>query len=114
MPRSTYEDELSFTVAQFLDIQGWTYTHFPAGEYRPVKVGAKLKRMGLKPGYPDYLIFFPRPSSACTGTAIELKSPKGRLNANQKIVRKQLIEAGWAYFVCRTINEVMAVCECIE
>jgi hypothetical protein len=33
---------------------GWLWTHFPAGEHRHLSAGARLKRMGLKPGWPDY------------------------------------------------------------
>jgi len=113
MRRNNYEDELSYATADYLDHQPWLYTHFPAGEYRPPRVGAKLKKMGLKPGFPDYLIFDPRPRG-CMGLALELKSPKGVLNANQKIVRPQLEAAGWLYIVCRTIDEVIDACSVLR
>jgi hypothetical protein len=32
----------------------WVWTHFPAGEARSAVTGARLKRMGLKPGWPDF------------------------------------------------------------
>lgn len=53
------ELKLQFTVAKMLDVhllRGWRYTHFPAGEYRDGYTGGKLKRMGLKKGWPDFLI----------------------------------------------------------
>jgi hypothetical protein len=112
MARSDYEDQLTFATAEYFALRGWFATHFPAGEYRPVRVGAKLKRMGLLPGMPDFLIFSPKPPGR-PGTAVELKSPKGTMKPNQKLRRDQLIDAGWLYFVCRDINEVVAVTACL-
>lgn len=33
---------------------GWRWTHFPAGEARTGFAGARLERMGLVPGWPDF------------------------------------------------------------
>jgi hypothetical protein len=113
MSRSDYEDQLTYTVAEYFAIRGWFTTHFPAGEYRPARVGAKLKRMGLIPGMPDFLIFNPKPKGY-SGTAVELKSPKGTLKPNQVLRRADLVRAGWLYFVCRNIDEVIEVTSCIK
>ena len=122
MARSDYEDQLSYATAQYLDLQGWLYTHFPAGEYRPKRTGAKLKRMGLQRGVPDYLIFESwfgqRPEDlgqhGGRGVALELKSPKGRLTKEQKQWIGHLRHRGWACFVCRTIHEVEEACRCLR
>lgn len=118
MSRSTYEDELQYATAQYLDLQGWRWTHFPAGEYRPGKVGAKLKRMGLKRGVPDVLIFEPGKYRVAgqrySGVAIELKSPKGKPTKEQQEWLAALKDRGWSVHVCRTINEVIAACEVIQ
>jgi hypothetical protein len=37
---------------------GWRWTHLPMGERRDPITGARLKRMGTQPGWPD-LIFIP-------------------------------------------------------
>lgn len=37
----------------------WRWTHFPAGELRETVTGERLKRMGLKPGWPDYQFVSP-------------------------------------------------------
>ena len=117
MTRANYEDQLSFATAEYLDLRGLLYTHFPAGEHRHVAVGRKLKRMGLKRGVPDYLVFnhhweergvF---SFKNVGLAIELKSPKGKQTKAQKRWAGELRHQGWRYEVCRTINEVIAVVE---
>jgi hypothetical protein len=133
MSRSDYEDQLTFATAEYLDLKGWLYTHFPAGEYRPKRTGAKLKRMGLKRGVPDFLIFERwvdcnaddeecdgcRPLIHCAmrnsgnGVALELKSPTGRLTKEQKIWIGQMRQHGWAVHVCRTIHDVMDATACI-
>jgi hypothetical protein len=41
------------TLDRFAD-KTWIWTHFPAGEARSAITGARLKRMGLKPGWPDF------------------------------------------------------------
>lgn len=38
---------------------GWLWTHFPSGEKRDTHAGARLKRMGLKPGFFDLLLIGP-------------------------------------------------------
>lgn len=117
MSRETYEDGLQFAVAEWLDLQGWLWTHFPAGEYRPVKVGAKLKRMGLKRGVPDCLIFEPWGYDGQVysgfGVVLELKSPKGKPTKEQREWLAALKERGWATFVCRTTSEAMEACKII-
>jgi hypothetical protein len=64
---------LSETITLSL-ADGWYWWHHPAGEYRDERDGAKLKRMGNKPGISDFL-FICRPH--CTLHALELKR-KGR------------------------------------
>jgi hypothetical protein len=121
MARSDYEDQLTFATAEYLDLKGWLYTHFPAGEHRHARVGAKLKRMGLKRGVSDFLIFEDWEDAWSDGrdfvgvdrghgVAIELKSEKGRLTKDQKRWIGELRHRGWACFVCRTIDEVIEAC----
>lgn len=122
MSRSDYEDQLSFATAQYLDLRGLLYTHFPAGEHRHARTGAKLKRMGLKRGVPDYLVFRQFVDAWSdgrdwvgwehyVGLAIELKSPKGRQTKDQKRWQAGLEDTGWRYEICRTIEDVVRVVE---
>jgi hypothetical protein len=37
----------------------WRWTHFPAGEARTETTGARLKRMGTQPGWPDFILLSP-------------------------------------------------------
>ena len=38
---------------------GWRFTHFPSGELRDKVTAARLKRMGVKPGWPDFILLSP-------------------------------------------------------
>lgn len=80
---SPKELKLQFSVAKLLQDfchPDWRYTHFPAGELRDDKTGAKLKRMGLKAGWPDFQIVSPQGLFH----ALELKREGEALNDNQE------------------------------
>lgn len=38
---------------------GWDWTHLPFGEFRTKATAGRLKRMGVNPGWPDYLFLSP-------------------------------------------------------
>ena len=65
------EDALQIATARLLDSTGLVWTHVPNGGLRNKIVAAKLKRMGVKAGVPDVLIF--NPAAENCGVAIELK-----------------------------------------
>lgn len=80
---SPKELKLQFSVAKLLKDfchPDWRYTHFPAGELRDDKTGAKLKRMGLKAGWPDFQLVSPQGLFH----ALELKRAGENLNDNQE------------------------------
>ena len=37
----------------------WQWTHHPAGEYRDIRTAMRLKRMGLRKGWPDFVLLDP-------------------------------------------------------
>lgn len=39
---------------------GWRYNHIASGEYRPPATAARLKRMGVQPGWPDFIVIGPK------------------------------------------------------
>ena len=55
--------------------------HVPNQGARTGRFGFNLKRMGLKPGFPDLFLFVPVGQFA--GLALELKSEKGKLSDKQ-------------------------------
>lgn len=73
---------LHMTVAKLLRehcLPDWRWTHFPAGEKRNIKTAAKLKQMGLQPGWPDFLFISPLGTLHC----LELKRLRSNLTRTQ-------------------------------
>ena len=67
--------------------------HIPNGQNVGVVRGKKLKAMGLRKGFPDLFLYVPR--GTFHGLAIELKTPKGVLSAEQRIYLAALNEQGY-------------------
>ncbi len=80
------------------------WTHFPAGEHRDARTGAKLKAMGLAPGWPDFLFVMPNGKLA----GMELKFGAGELSTEQIDVRQAMLACKCGYAVCRSLDEVEA------
>jgi hypothetical protein len=100
------EDSLHKTAADLLD--RWlmlpaVWTTFPAGGYElgPAAAG-RLKRLGMKPGMPDIMVWRP---GHCMG--IELKTEKGRLSKAQKERLPLLEGCGIPVYVARTPEAVL-------
>ena len=104
------EYQLQVAVAQFLtvalDPERVRYTHLPLGEARDVRVGAKLKRMGLKPGWPDFIILRDHPREPIF---IEMKAGRGALSSAQKELAGWFERHGFIYRVCRSLDDVIDV-----
>jgi hypothetical protein len=62
---------------------GWVFTHFPAGERRDEVTGARLKRMGLMRGLPDFMLFPPKEAPEPRTHFLELKRRGGKLSEHQ-------------------------------
>ncbi|RPH76008.1 hypothetical protein EHM76_00205 [bacterium] len=71
----------------------WRYTHIPAGEKRDMVTAMRLKRMGVMPGFPDFIFCGPGASVFW----LELKRPGGRLSEVQSEVALHLIKCGFTY-----------------
>lgn len=79
--------------------------HVPNGERRDARTGAKLKRMGVRPGVADFLFALPPHGRM---VALELKAPKeGRLTDSQKKFRHDLELAGGEYAIARSPEEAI-------
>jgi hypothetical protein len=61
----------------------WVITHYPAGERRDAITGARLKRMGVVPGIPDFLLFPPAEAPDHHCHFLELKRPGAKLTDHQ-------------------------------
>lgn len=105
--RRSPERALHMTVEAFLR-RAWPdhlpYTHFPAGELRDDRTAGKLKAMGLKPGWADFIFILPNGQAAF----VELKASAGGLSDAQVAVRTRLVNCHCGYAVCRSLDEVEA------
>lgn len=99
----TEEDRFQIAVAKYLDYLGLCWAHPPNGGKRNMFEAVKFKRMGVKAGLPDVLIF--EPNDQHCGLAIELKVGKNGQTPNQKAWQAMLEERGWRYAVCKSFDE---------
>jgi hypothetical protein len=67
------------------------------------KTASRLKRAGVKAGVPDVLIV-----SKGHAYFLELKTPKGTLSTAQKACHADLVIAGTAAKVCRSLDDIQA------
>lgn len=98
------EDILQIEVAKVLDFKKLLWIHVANERQTSPMRGAKLKKMGVKPGVPDILILETRPR-----IAIELKAGRGRVGGNQDKFLKELTLAGWDCYVCYNLDSVLQV-----
>lgn len=75
----------------------------PNGGKRSPKVGADLRREGVRPGVPD--LFLPVPANGYHGLFIELKTEKGALSKEQEMWKRSLSEQGYKSEVCKGLLE---------
>lgn len=77
------------------------WSHFPAGENRSEITGARLKRMGLAKGWPDYLVIH---DGKLIG--LELKAGKGSVSKEQAEVGEAFVANGMSWTVVRSLEGV--------
>jgi len=99
------EDDFQKAVAKYLDVKGVLYFHPPNGGTRNVIEATKLKKMGVKSGVPDILIFNRRKD--WSGLAIELKVGYNKPSENQLEFMKMLSGEGWMCVVSYSLDEVI-------
>lgn len=101
------EEQLHRAVADYLRVAlqpPTIWTTFPAGGGGRVR-GAKLKAMGMQPGWPDILIMWPDDNGPRV-LGIELKGGKGRLSPAQREMFMAFTGAFCTYVVCRSVDDV--------
>jgi hypothetical protein len=82
----------------------WRWSHFPSGEARDARAGAKLKAMGLQRGWPDFILV--SPEGIFHG--LELKAPKGVLSESQEGFQTWANRWNVVYVVAWSIEECLA------
>lgn len=103
------EEQEQLALVQWLELHEIRYTHVPNEGKHKVQYRAKQKRLGVKPGVPDILIFDRPPLyPENVGVAIELKRQKGgRVTPEQIAWLEDLKARGWAVAVCRGAMEAI-------
>jgi hypothetical protein len=93
----------------------WRWTHLPLGEVRDHQInpktgkrfslsGQRLQRMGVTPGWPDFLFAGPGAKTVW----LELKRRRtGRLSEAQEELEQHLRECGFDYLVTDNVNEAI-------
>ncbi len=105
----TTEDDEQITVIQYCELKHIIAIHIPNESKRSVAYGAKMKRMGLRKGFPD--IFIPTARKDFHGLFIELKRDrKSRVNPEQTAWITYLNKQGYKAMICygatEAINEI--------
>jgi hypothetical protein len=117
---------LHFGVAKLLRdhcLPEWEWAHYPSGEHRGVCVGTdyagkkiymkdirtvtKLKQMGTKPHWPDFIFIAPDNTFHC----LELKRAGEKLDDGQEEFRERCVRRGTPHVVARTMEEVLLTFE---
>jgi hypothetical protein len=83
----------------------WRWSHFPAGELRDVRTAAKLRAMGLRKGFPDFILVSPQG----VFHGLELKRRGGVLSEAQKDFQTWAIARGVPHSVAQSIDDARAV-----
>jgi hypothetical protein len=119
-PKPTEHQE-AVKLSGWLAARGIFFLHIPNEGKRSPIAGARLKREGMIPGAPDYLIFsMPNPDEpnvyneqvgVVHGVAIELKRIGGRPTAEQLRFLKQLGNHGWITRICYGADDAIT---CLE
>jgi VRR-NUC domain len=100
------EIELHMTTAKILRqhcLENWRWFHPGSGELRDPVVGAKLKRMGMQRGVPDFVLI-PPSGRVCF---LELKRIGERLSEEQEDFRLWCITHAVPYCVAHDIDQVL-------
>lgn len=100
------ESTLQKTVAEVLRdhlLPTWQGTHFPAGEHRNARTGARLKSFGLRPGWPDFILISP----GGMFHALELKRPGGKLTVDQEVFREWCLTFGIPHAIAWTLDQAL-------
>ena len=99
------EDEATIAVVEYCTLRGVPVAHVPNEGKRSPQQGAKLKRMGLSPGFPDLVI--PIPRGNYHGLFVEMKVGNNKTTAEQKKWLTELSKRGYAATACWGVDEAI-------
>lgn len=94
-------------VVEYCDLLHIPCVHIPNEGKRSEAYGAQLKRLGLRPGFPD--LFVPLARGKYHGLFIEMKYGEGRPTPEQKKWLLDLSAEGYACAVCYSAAEAIRI-----
>jgi hypothetical protein len=107
------EDGVHIAILNYLRTvlpHGWIVKHVPNNP-RSAVAGLREKRKGAIAGWPDLMIFGPRPDNTYF---IEVKASKGRVRDNQIEVHDALKDLEYSVGVARSIEDARKLCRAWE
>jgi len=97
------EDQESKAFADYLRLKGFKFTHIANERRTSIQQGVKLKKLGVSPGVPDFMIILP-----CLGAThilfIEMKRSKKSLS---KVSESQ---KGWINAINECTGSMAGIC----
>ena len=107
------EDDLQMQCVTWFRLQFPKYArllhHSPNGGRRNAREGARFKKMGVQPGFPDLVLLIA--SQDCHALFIELKSATGRQEDSQKEYQALVEAQGYRYALVRSFDEFKKLIE---
>ena len=97
MNESVLQQQLVIYLQEKQQYYQFRFFHCPNEGKRKVWYLKKLKNMGMKSGVPDLILEFPRSKFVYC----EIKMPKGRLSASQKLWKVQSEILGTPFYVIK-------------
>lgn len=101
------EDAEQAAVVEFCELMKIVVVHIPNEGKRSQAYGARMKRLGMKKGFPD--LFFPTPANGYHGLMIEMKTDsKSRVSPEQRAWIAYLTKQGYCAVLCYGADEAIA------
>lgn len=115
--RNQPEAALHRAVVQHLERRakpGVLWFHVPNGGKRDARAGAMMKRLGLRPGVADILLFRAGQNGFVDAFALELKAARGRPTETQLQFGHDWEAVNGFYCLAYGLNEALAALEAWE
>lgn len=109
MIKVSCEDTEQIKVIEYCDLLGIPIAHIPNEGKRSKSYGARLKRMGLRKGFPD--LFITRARGKYHGLFIEMKYDQGDTTKDQRKWLSLLNHEGYACAVCYSADDAIRLIE---
>lgn len=94
----------------------WEWTHIPSGEKRHFSTAKKLKRMGVRPGWPDFLFAGPNAKTIWIELKRQGSMSRKRNGASeaQDVIGAHLKACGFDYLITDSVNDAVTFLQSFE